>query len=162
MNQVTVMPGQSIFIAANVPHAYLDGDLVECMASSDNVVRAGLTPKFKDVTTLKEIVDCSPMPMLDGVRNLKREADGFDQVFAPADEFCIRILSHGTGPATIQSGDVPGVVLCIGKKLVIRGVSTGKEIELVDGGAVFLPPCSGEYAIEATEAAVYHATPALT
>ena len=25
---------------------------MECMASSDNVVRAGLTPKFKDVSTL--------------------------------------------------------------------------------------------------------------
>ena len=36
----------------NEPHAYLSGDCVECMANSDNVVRAGLTPKFKDVKTL--------------------------------------------------------------------------------------------------------------
>ena len=158
MNQVTVMPGQSIFIGANVPHAYLDGDLVECMACSDNVVRAGLTPKFKDVTTLKEIVDCSSM--LDGVRSLKRKADGFEQVFAPAEEFCVRILSHGTRSALIPSGDMPGVVLCIGKKLVIRGVETGKEIELVDGGAAFLPPHSGDYAIETTDAAAFHAAPA--
>lgn len=27
-------------------------DCIECMASSDNVIRAGLTPKFKDVATL--------------------------------------------------------------------------------------------------------------
>lgn len=31
-------------------YAYLD--CIECMACSDNVVRAGLTPKFKDVKTL--------------------------------------------------------------------------------------------------------------
>jgi mannose-6-phosphate isomerase len=31
---------------------YLGSDCIECMAASDNVVRAGLTPKFKDVKTL--------------------------------------------------------------------------------------------------------------
>ena len=30
---------------------------MECMACSDNVVRAGLTPKFKDVDTLCEMLD---------------------------------------------------------------------------------------------------------
>jgi len=39
-------------MAANEPHAYLQGECVECMALSDNVVRAGLTPKFRDVDTL--------------------------------------------------------------------------------------------------------------
>ena len=39
-------------LAANEPHAYLSGNCVECMATSDNVVRAGLTPKFKDSATL--------------------------------------------------------------------------------------------------------------
>lgn len=41
-----------IFCAQDVPHAYLKGNCVECMAMSDNVVRAGLTPKFKDVDLL--------------------------------------------------------------------------------------------------------------
>lgn len=39
-------------LAANEPHAYLKGDCIECMATSDNVVWAGLTPKFKDAETL--------------------------------------------------------------------------------------------------------------
>ncbi len=38
---------QAIYLAANVPHAYVSGELVECMATSDNVVRAGLTPKLR-------------------------------------------------------------------------------------------------------------------
>lgn len=45
-------PGEGLFLAANEPHAYISGECVECMAASDNVVRAGLTPKFKDVETL--------------------------------------------------------------------------------------------------------------
>lgn len=65
MNVVTVLPGRAIFIGPNIPHAYLDGDLVECMACSDNVVRAGLTPKHKDVETLLEMMDYSVgMPSL--------------------------------------------------------------------------------------------------
>lgn len=52
MNYLILQPGESFFIGANEPHAYLSGDCVECMALSDNVVRAGLTPKFKDVDTL--------------------------------------------------------------------------------------------------------------
>ena len=41
-------PGvQAIYLAANVPHAYVSGQLIECMATSDNVVRAGLTPKLR-------------------------------------------------------------------------------------------------------------------
>ncbi|KAF7720634.1 Mannose-6-phosphate isomerase [Apophysomyces ossiformis] len=52
LNYVTMEPGQAIFLGANEPHAYLSGDCVECMATSDNVVRAGLTPKFKDVRVL--------------------------------------------------------------------------------------------------------------
>lgn len=40
-------PGEAIYLAANEPHAYVAGELVEVMATSDNVIRAGLTPKFR-------------------------------------------------------------------------------------------------------------------
>jgi len=44
--------GEGIYLAANEPHAYISGELIECMATSDNVIRAGLTPKYIDVETL--------------------------------------------------------------------------------------------------------------
>lgn len=52
LNLIELNAGDSIFLAAKVPHAYLSGDCIECMSCSDNVVRAGLTPKFKDVENL--------------------------------------------------------------------------------------------------------------
>eukprot|EP00475_Leptophrys_vorax_P000179 TRINITY_DN10104_c0_g1_i1.p1 TRINITY_DN10104_c0_g1~~TRINITY_DN10104_c0_g1_i1.p1 ORF type:complete len:476 (-),score=11.24 TRINITY_DN10104_c0_g1_i1:1194-2621(-) len=52
LNHLTLRPGQAICLAANEPHAYLAGECIECMAASDNVVRAGLTPKFRDTDTL--------------------------------------------------------------------------------------------------------------
>jgi len=50
------MTHRFIYCAPDEPHAYLMGECVECMALSDNVVRAGLTPKFKDVETLLEMM----------------------------------------------------------------------------------------------------------
>lgn len=51
-NYVKLNPGEALYLDANEPHAYISGDCVECMAASDNVVRAGLTPKHRDVQTL--------------------------------------------------------------------------------------------------------------
>ncbi|VDP15941.1 unnamed protein product [Schistosoma margrebowiei] len=59
-NYLKLNPGEAIFLEPNLPHAYLSGDCVECMASSDNVIRAGLTPKFKDVDHLLRIIQYEP------------------------------------------------------------------------------------------------------
>lgn len=62
LNFLRLEPGEAMFLGPNVPHAYLSGDCIECMANSDNVVRAGLTPKLIDVPTLVAMLDyeCSP------------------------------------------------------------------------------------------------------
>lgn len=62
MNHVHMKRGECLYMAQNVPHAYLSGDIVECMACSDNVVRGGLTPKFKDVEVLCEMLDYRGAP----------------------------------------------------------------------------------------------------
>lgn len=56
LNYLTLQPGEAMFLGANEPHAYLSGDCIECMACSDNVVRAGLTPKFIDKDTLYQML----------------------------------------------------------------------------------------------------------
>lgn len=59
LNYVRITADQAhrfIYCAPDEPHAYLLGECVECMAMSDNVVRAGLTPKFKDVDTLLDMM----------------------------------------------------------------------------------------------------------
>jgi len=59
LNIMRLGPGQAIFLKANEPHAYISGDIVETMATSDNVVRAGLTPKLRDVPTLLSMLTYS-------------------------------------------------------------------------------------------------------
>merc|ERR1719379_1713536 len=56
LHLVQLNPGEAFFMAANEPHAYLKGDILECMACSDNVVRAGLTPKLIDTPVLIDML----------------------------------------------------------------------------------------------------------
>ncbi|KAF9000627.1 mannose-6-phosphate isomerase [Cyathus striatus] len=52
LNYVHLKPGEAIFLGAGEPHAYIYGECIECMANSDNVIRAGLTPKLRDIPNL--------------------------------------------------------------------------------------------------------------
>jgi mannose-6-phosphate isomerase len=52
LNYMQMQTGEAIVLASNEPHAYLSGQIIECMATSDNVIRAGLTPKYKDTNVL--------------------------------------------------------------------------------------------------------------
>lgn len=82
LNVLNLKRFDAIFLAANVPHAYLLGDCVEIMACSDNVVRAGLTPKLVDIQTLVEMLDYTP-------RNIKsllftpNKDDEYTEIFRP-------------------------------------------------------------------------------
>ncbi|MCB9211021.1 MAG: mannose-6-phosphate isomerase, class I [Ignavibacteriales bacterium] len=55
-NIINLAEGEAIFTVAGIPHAYIEGNIIECMANSDNVVRAGLTPKYKDIDTLTKML----------------------------------------------------------------------------------------------------------
>ncbi len=51
-NILRLEPGEGIFQGAGMPHAYLEGQNIELMSNSDNVLRAGLTPKYIDIPEL--------------------------------------------------------------------------------------------------------------
>lgn len=44
MNYLVLGPGDSVFVPADSIHAYLEGDIIECMARSDNVLNTGFCP----------------------------------------------------------------------------------------------------------------------
>lgn len=66
LNVIEMQPGDSIYMGADIPHAYLQGEIVETMACSDNVVRAGLTPKAIDKETLLDMLtyECGDMQVI--------------------------------------------------------------------------------------------------
>jgi mannose-6-phosphate isomerase len=52
LNIVELAPGEAMFLHAETPHAYIKGTGLEVMGNSDNVLRAGLTPKYIDIAEL--------------------------------------------------------------------------------------------------------------
>ncbi len=71
-NLVNLHPGEAIFQDAGLPHAYLEGQNVEIMANSDNVLRGGLTPKHIDVP---ELLKACPVRGDRAARHLRRKRD---------------------------------------------------------------------------------------
>lgn len=77
LNFLRLKVGESFFIGANEPHAYISGDIIECMALSDNVVRAGLTPKLKDKDTLCSMLHYRYEIQYQGCRTIAFEFNTF-------------------------------------------------------------------------------------
>jgi mannose-6-phosphate isomerase len=116
LNTFTLRAGEAVFLGPNLPHAYLDGDCIEAMACSDNVVRAGLTPKFRDVDVLCEMLTYetgAPRVLRGGVPIAG--GDACSSVYAvPADsdvdEFEVTRTQVGGGDAgAAQQCDLPAV-----------------------------------------------------
>ncbi len=142
LNYVALEPGQGLFLGANEPHAYIAGDCVECMAASDNVVRAGLTPKFRDVETLTSMLTYTDGPphILQG-----QELGPFVMRYLPpVDEFLLDRATLEAGSQATLPG-TPGVSII----LVLTGGGTLEEfpedgvgaaglLHTVDAGAVFV------------------------
>ncbi|HYF30635.1 MAG TPA: mannose-6-phosphate isomerase, class I [Chitinophagaceae bacterium] len=61
LNLVGLKKGEAVFQEAGILHAYLEGQNVEIMANSDNVLRGGLTPKNVDIGELMKHVRFEPV-----------------------------------------------------------------------------------------------------
>ena len=61
LNHRVLTPGEAIFLGPGSLHAYLQGWGVELMDPSDNVLRAGFTPKHVDPVALLDILDTRPL-----------------------------------------------------------------------------------------------------
>uniref|UniRef100_A0A915JVY8 mannose-6-phosphate isomerase n=1 Tax=Romanomermis culicivorax TaxID=13658 RepID=A0A915JVY8_ROMCU len=89
LNYIVLQPGEAVFLGPNEPHAYLLGDCVECMACSDNTIRAGLTPKFKDVENLVAMLTYS-MNAAEKVKfKPKKLSDVVTEYAPPVPEFTV-------------------------------------------------------------------------
>lgn len=159
LNFVTLEPGEALFLVADDIHAYVSGDIIECMAASDNVVRAGLTPKFKDTTTLVDMLTYNYAPIDQQKMSpteypyatLNREAYSSGSAVVlydpPIDEFAVvRALLKGQGSkATFEPLDGPSIIICTSGK---GKISVGPTVMDVKEGYVFFVGSTAECVIE--------------
>lgn len=159
LNFVTLQPGEALFLQADDIHAYVSGDIIECMASSDNVVRAGFTPKFKDVDTLVNMLTYSYAP-IDAQKMEPRDypyatlnrtgySSGSDIALydPPIEEFSVvRTNLRGNGSkATFDPLDGPSIIICTSGK---GKISVGPTVQEVKEGYVFFVGASAECVLE--------------
>ena len=153
LNNVHLAPGEAMFVNAGVVHAYLSGFGVEIMASSDNVLRAGLTPKHMDVEELLTITNFTPMPPPRWEPS--ERTDEFAYFEPPVTEFALTV---GRTPLRRLPPSGPRVLL------VLQGavdVSTQTEtLHLDRGEAVLLQHDDGIFEVEGNGNVAIGAVPA--
>ncbi|KAH7145636.1 mannose-6-phosphate isomerase [Dactylonectria estremocensis] len=159
LNYVTLEPGEALFLVADDIHAYVSGDIMECMAASDNVVRAGFTPKFKDVDTLVDMLTYNFAPIEEqkmaptdypyATLNRTGYSSGSAVVLydPPIEEFAVvRALLRGDGAkATFDPLDGPSIIICTSGK---GRISVGPTSAEMKEGYVYFVGSTAECVLE--------------
>jgi mannose-6-phosphate isomerase len=149
LNLVHLERGEGVFIEPGVPHAYLKGDIIECMGNSDNVVRVGLTRKFKDPDALLEVLDYTPSP----VRMMEADPSSKGATYrTPTEEFRVSWQCLERDQQTMIRGEGKPEILLIteGEALLTWGDgSKGSHLLARRGQSVFSPAALKEFTIRA-------------
>ncbi len=155
LNLVKLMPGQALYLAAGELHAYLDGLGMELMASSDNVLRGGLTPKHIDREELKRILNFSgdDPDILEPLMVKK----GVYKYITPSEEFELTRINLREIDKFIIKHDNRIQIMFIGDGSVLFRSDSGEEINGGRGESFFIPADSGLWSIEG-EAVLFRAS----
>lgn len=144
---VHLEPGEAIYLGPGNLHAYLEGTGVEIMASSDNVLRGGLTKKHVDVQELLRVLDFAGGP---ACILRPRAIDQHESIYdTPAREFRLSTI-RVTGSLT-RTVSGPEILLATD-----GSVSAG-HVALRKGCSVFVPAATKQYTLEG-EGTIYRAT----
>ena len=143
LNRISLTPGEGIFLPAGNLHSYLHGVGMEVMASSDNVLRGGLTPKHVDVAELLRVLDFTPVHDA----RVPTRCDGIELSYrTPAVEFAASVLSldgehlgHEVDAPSRHDG--PQILVCTEGTVVVRaksGIGEPGEVTLDRGSAAWV------------------------
>ncbi len=133
LNHVRLRPGESIFLGAGNVHAYLRGFGVEILASSDNVLRCGLTPKHIDVAELLQVADFRPL--LQPRSPVQVISDSVTIYPVPVADFLLMRIEPARASVNLAAGQPHLLVATAGEVQVDDG--SGPR-EITQGDAVFI------------------------
>lgn len=150
LNTIHLTRGEAIFLSANEPHAYISGDCIEIMASSDNVVRAGLTSKFKDIQTLCSMLTFS----LADANSAKVQPQAINQsrsmLYSQPNhmkDFAIlttSFLTNDTGQHQLDDLNSESIIFCTqgNGDLCVKDMNTVHNLSIHAGSVVYISPNS--------------------
>ncbi len=142
LQRLTLQPGEAAFLGAGIIHAHLRGMCLEVMATSDNVLRAGLTSKHLDPAGLVACLD-------EGMSRLARvtpEPFGFStDVFSPpVEEFALAVTqcSHAEPDGVVLPDAPQRIVVCIDGDVELHN-EHGERVALQRGESVYAGASDG-------------------
>ncbi|USH01403.1 mannose-6-phosphate isomerase, class I [Grimontia kaedaensis] len=141
LNTLTLQRGEAMFLDACTPHAYIKGTGLEIMANSDNVLRAGLTPKHMDVPELISCTRCLPMPeeTILLAPSIQSNAQHYP---IPVPDFKFSVYRNTKNEVlSTQSAEI---LFAIDAPVTVSH-SNGETVTLKKGESVFIPAYVGDY-----------------
>jgi len=164
LNTLRLAPGAALFLGANEPHAYLAGDCVEVMATSDNVVRAGLTAKLKDVPTLTAMLTYAARgaPAVVGGAPVAGCAPAVAAFLAPVPDFELIQVRLGGGEEVALPPPASAAILLVyeaaggggGGAAAAAALATPPAGALRSGGLCEVPLAAGDVLLQPADTAV--------
>ena len=136
MNQVTLQPGQALFLPAGNIHSYLSGLGVEVMAASDNVLRGGLTKKPIDLEELMQLLTFEPL--LDPLVQTKMLSQGLEEYPVPVRDFSFYRVTPSSDCMLVDLAlNGSAILVCVAGEITLSN-SLDELIQLAPGEAAFM------------------------
>ncbi|UYI47319.1 mannose-6-phosphate isomerase, class I [Vibrio natriegens] len=141
LNIIELQPGEAMFLYAETPHSYLKGVGVEVMANSDNVLRAGLTPKYIDVPEL--IANTKFESIKPSALKMEPTKQGERLIYPiPVEDFKFDIIDDAILDITVLS---PEILLCVNGSAEIK--TEQNCVMLKAGESVMIPAATSSYSL---------------
>ena len=134
LNVVKLNPGEAMFLFAETPHAYLNGVALEVMANSDNVLRAGLTPKYIDIPELVANVKFTPRAADTLLTEPTRHGSELDFPI-PVDDFAFSLHDLSDQEATLEQQSA-AILFCVEGEAMLH--KAGQTLTLKAGESAFI------------------------
>jgi mannose-6-phosphate isomerase len=136
LHYVELACGEALFLRPGDLHGYLRGSTLEVMASSDNVVRAGLTPKHVDVEELLEVLNPEPSAP---PRVAPQAGEPGETIYAPPTEwFRLSLLRPRGAPLSLAVSRGAEVLLCLEGRGELAAADASAPLPFARGEALFV------------------------
>jgi len=145
LNHIYLEPGEALFLDAGKPHAYIQGLAIEVMASSDNVLRGGLTQKNVDLPELEKVISYEAEEQ---ETILPREiSKGLFHYPCAAEDFLV-YRAELSGSVVMADLNLPGesIVLCTAGEVAISNSIDEREV-LRRGEAAYIAADSSRFTL---------------
>jgi mannose-6-phosphate isomerase len=148
LNPLVLEPGSGLVVRPGTVHSYLCGVGVEVMTRSDNVIRAGLTPKHVDAREVAIVTQrqAGAVEVLSG----RASGHGVTDYATGTDAFRLCALDLADGDTIQRDGRRVTVLFCVEGDVGIDS-DVGDALSLACGEAVLVPASIERYRLRGSD-----------